>query len=358
VIYIVIRHRERCRLRGHVLKVAMQHVVVAGGTSPTLGRSIVTACLSAGHKVTILSRTPENPSTAASSAHGAPIKHVAYDDVESIKPTISDANVLISVLKIIDDDLNLTTHLNLLRAALASETTTRFVPSDWSMYSLASSQVDLLAHKSTLLHICRHLASTANRPDFEIAQFKNGAFLNYFAQRAPSVHSKPHLLAGLDDDLMLEYIDISTGTLPIPFNECREPAKVSMTHLDDVGKYVAAAVALPGGAWPEAGVFNVAGNTFTYEEVRDVLEKECGVRIDHAVVTPEDCDRRKAEADVNLAERFDSGVFKAGMVAQMQKVICRGVRGGSWEENVLGRMCPEVKPVDLREYLIEVWGEK
>lgn len=333
----------------------MIHVVIAGGTSPTLGRAIVSACLAVGYEVTILSRTPDDAVTAEKSAHGAPIRHVSYDDVDSIKSAIAGATVVISVLKIIGDELNIATHLNLLRATLATDNATRFVPSDWSMYSLANQQVDLLAHKTALLQACQQLVASSTKSGFEIALFKNGGFLNYFAQRAPSAATKPHLVAGLEDDLMFEYIDVSRGILPIPVNLAGDHATVSMTHIDDVGKYVAAAIALPPNSWPESGVINVAGSTFTHAQIRDVLESDCGVPIKHTVVTPEDCDRRKAAADAKLAEGFDLEVFKAGMVAQMQKVICGGLKGGSWEENSLAHLCPDVKPVDLKEYLVEVW---
>ncbi|ETN36417.1 uncharacterized protein HMPREF1541_08694 [Cyphellophora europaea CBS 101466] len=336
----------------------MVHVVVAGGTSPTLGRSIVTACIAAGHQVTVLSRTPSDSSSAAESAHGAPIKYVSYEDVSSVKSAISGANIVISVLKIIGDELNITTHLNLLRATLATDTATRFVPSDWSMYSLAHQQVDLLAHKATLLKECQQLAASSERTDFEVAQFENGGFLNYFAQKAPSVAAKPHLLAGLDDDLMLEYIDISQGILPIPVNADGDSATVSMTHIDDVGKYVAAVVALPAGSWPQSGIISIAGNTFTYIEVRHIVERECGITLQHATIDPDECDRRKKEADAKLAGEFDLATFKSGMVAQMQKVTCQGARGGAWADNEAGEVCPDVTPVDLREYLHEVWGKQ
>lgn len=336
------------------------HVVVAGGSSPTLGRAIVTACLSAGQQVTILSRLPEDLTTAAAeSAHGATIKYVAYENVASLKSAITGVNAVISVLKIIDEELNVMTHLNLLRATLATPSAARFVPSDWSMYRLAAEQVDLLSHKTVLLHACQQLAATVERPALEVAQFKNGGFLNYFAQRAPSAARHPELLGGLEDDLMLEYIDVAAGTLPIPVNNRGEPATVSMTHIDDIGRYVAAAIALPTGAWPRSGIINIAGNTFSYKEIRDILEHTCGLTIKHAVVTPADCDGRKTQADAKLAQDgFDLQVFKAGMVAQMQKVICQGVEGGSWQRNDLAETCAEVKPVDLEKYLVEVWATR
>ena len=91
-------------------------VIVAGGTSPTLGQSLVTACRAAGHEVTILSRASIDADSNPTK-YDAPIRYVNYDDPDSIKRAIEGAEVVISVIKIVGD-LQLSTHLNLLRASL------------------------------------------------------------------------------------------------------------------------------------------------------------------------------------------------------------------------------------------------
>ena len=333
----------------------MVRVAVAGGTSPTLGHSIVAALHAAGHEPVILSRMPQDPASAPQWLYNAPVKYVSYDDVQSIQSAIAGADAVISVLKIIGEEANLTTHLNLLRASLATGTVKRFVPSDWSMYAGAHAQVDMLAHKATLLRECQRLAAASGPPDFEIAQFENGGFLNYFAQHSPAVTTAPELLGGLVDDMMLPYINIAEGVLPIPTDAEGRPAKISMTHLGGIGKYVAAAVSLPPGRWPRSGIFTVAGNTFTFVEVREILERDCGLTVKHETVTAADCERRKAEFDRKLEGGFDREAFIGGMVAQMQKVICIGERGGAWEENTPGELLQGVERVDLRSYLMRVW---
>lgn len=179
------------------------HVIVAGGTSPTLGRSIVSACIDVGHDVTILSRMSGKSDSTVSTKFGATIRHVSYDDVDSLNSAIAGSHVVVSVLKLIGDELNIRTHLLLLQACLATSTITRFVPSDWSMYPLAQERVDVLAHKAKLLESCQEAVRISGRTDFEVAQFKPGGFLNYFAQKAPSVDRKPYLLGGLEDPMML-----------------------------------------------------------------------------------------------------------------------------------------------------------
>lgn len=195
--------------------------------------------------------------------------------------------------------------------------------------------------------------------DLEIGQFENGMFMNYFGQLSPRAQSRPAVLAGLDDDLMLGYIDISKGVLPIPTRPDGQPARIGMTHIDDVGKYVAATVNLPVGTWPKSGILTMASATTTFTHVREILEEECGVKIMNDTITVEDCDHKKVEFDRVLQEKgFDMAAFKGAMVAEMETVACLGERGGSWEENELGKLCPEVRTWDLGKYLVEAWGRK
>lgn len=88
----------------------MVNVAVAGGTSPTLGKSIVQAILATcKHKVIILSRQesssgPTNVQTQPLSKYGASIVHVDYTSAKCLTTTLADHSIdtLISVLKILD----------------------------------------------------------------------------------------------------------------------------------------------------------------------------------------------------------------------------------------------------------------
>ena len=156
--------------------------------------------------------------------------------------------------------------------------------------------------------------------------------------------------------MMLKYINLAQGTLKIPIDSHGRPAKVSMTHLDDIGRYVAAAIALPPETWPGSGIISIAGNTFTYKDVRDILEADCKLNLWHETVSAEDCDREKAAADEVLAASFNHDTFVAGMVAQMQKTICSGDKGASWVDNTFDQDMLDWKPVDLKEYLVKIWA--
>lgn len=145
------------------------HVVVAGGTSSTLGRSSASSCIDVGHEVTILSRMSGNPEGIMSTKFGAMIRHVLPDDVDLLKSAIAGSHVVVYILKLIGDELNIRTDLALLQACLATGTVMRFVPSDWSMYPLAQERVDVLAHKAKLLESCQEALGTSGRTDFEVA---------------------------------------------------------------------------------------------------------------------------------------------------------------------------------------------
>lgn len=112
------------------------HVIVAGGSSPTLRRAIVTACVSAGFQNTILARVSEDTTTVVEAVHGATIKYVVYKDIKGLESAVMGASVVISVLKIRGDELSLTTHLKLLRATLATATATRFVPGSLRLFMI------------------------------------------------------------------------------------------------------------------------------------------------------------------------------------------------------------------------------
>lgn len=75
----------------------MVTVAVAGGTSPTLGRSIVTAISQTTNKPVILTRqSPNSPSTK----YRAEVRQVDYTDENSLVEALKDVHTVISVLKI------------------------------------------------------------------------------------------------------------------------------------------------------------------------------------------------------------------------------------------------------------------
>ncbi|KAK5092082.1 hypothetical protein LTR70_005047 [Exophiala xenobiotica] len=251
----------------------MVNVAVAGGTSPTLGQSIIQAILATGkHKVLILSRResspgPTNVHTPPPSKYGASIEHVDYTSAKRLTTTLADHSIdtLVSVLKILDLKENISYHTNLLQACQAAGLR-RYILSDWSMAAPAHSRVDLLAHKAELHALGQeHMKSAGEKGEHvvECCTIQNGGSLEYFAQGSRD----QTLRAGLEDDLMLEYMDIAAKRLVIP---CRSkeppvPARVTMTSLRDIGRFVAASLDLRRGEM--TGQMGIAGATCSFDSV-------------------------------------------------------------------------------------------
>ncbi|KEF51152.1 uncharacterized protein A1O9_12766 [Exophiala aquamarina CBS 119918] len=326
-------------------------VAVAGGSSPTLGRSIVTAILATGkHEGVILSRKRLDATEAPASLYGAPVIYVDYGSKEQLASALKDVHTLISVLKIADPKDMINQHLNLLEACIAANVS-RFAPSDWSLGPLSHSQVDLLANKDELWKVCAHVAE---KYGIACADFQTGGFMNYFAQGKTftSEKDKEFALGGLEDDLMLEYIDIPNGKLAIPLGASGQPSKITMTHLDDVGKFVAAAVDLPLQVWQ--GHLGIAGDSFSFEEAAELLEGK-KVHVDRQTLLVQQCDQRIESYDDELANHFSIKALKGKMVAQMMKVQCGGQVGGAIVAATLNELCPSLNPITIREYINSVY---
>lgn len=256
-------------------------------------------------------------------------------------------------------------HLNLLKASFSVGTVQRFAPSDFSLGPITHKTVDLLAHKSALLKACQDLTAKHGN-SIEIAQFQNGMFMQYLAQNLPDPDAqsvdgkgtrKEVLQSGLDDDLMLEYIDVANGTLAIPTMDSGEPAQITITSIEDIGKFVAAAIDLPKGEWHD--FLGMAGTTVTFADVRKILsDNTIAPKIVDRVVTKNDCEKIENEFDKELEKGFSVEALKGKMVAQMEKAACGGRVGESVIEGKLNELCPQVKATDLKQYLKEVWGER
>ena len=255
-------------------------------------------------------------------------------------------------------------HLNLLRAAIAVGTVQRFSPSDFSLGPKTHQTVDMLAHKSTLLEACRNLAAEQSS-NIEIAQFQNGMFMQYFAQKLPNPDGltaegsarKDEFLCGLEDEMMLDYIDIAAGKLVVSTTTSGEPARITTTSIGDIGKFVAAALSLPPRSWN--GFMGMSGATITFAEIRDMLANETNApRIKDESITAEDGGQTEENYDAELAKGFSVPALIGKMVAQMMKASCQDVVGESIIEPKLNQLCPEVEVTDLRAYLRDVWGAK
>lgn len=331
----------------------MVKVAIAGGTSPTLGRSIVSAILhTKSHQPIILSRVS---STTSDTKYGASVVAVDYDFIDSLTTALKthEIDVVVSVLKIVDPLQNLKYHRNLLDACIAAKAE-RFILSDWSLASPSWTKVDALQNRVQMQELCSRGA------DVECSMIQVGGFLEYFAQGCGDLDG---LQAGLEDDLMLDYINVTKGRLIIPCKDLdgqKVPAKVSMTSLWDIGHFVAASLDLPKGRLGTQ--VGIVGDIFDFESVRKFSD-ENGVSLGIvSYVTYSECleivHKKGAQFDKKIqAGRFDLGLFKEKMAAQMYACLCEEETGGGIVTGLtLNELCPSVQTTSIDDLLGKAWG--
>jgi hypothetical protein len=92
-------------------------------------------------------------------------------------------------------------------------------------------------------------------------------FMNYLGQGCPA-DRKEEALAGLEDDLTLDFINIKEGHTLVPVTTDGRSCRLSLCELNDIGKFVAAALNLE--TWEKE--MGMVGSTTTVEEIVWVVD--------------------------------------------------------------------------------------
>lgn len=133
----------------NIYSTTMVKIAIAGGTSPTLGRSIVTAIAQTTNTPIVLTRqSPKAPT----SKYGAEVRQVDYIDEQSLFNSLRDIHTVISVLKIPGPEW-VTYQINLLYAAKRAGVR-RFAPSEFENGPDADGRVDILGLKPVVWKEC------------------------------------------------------------------------------------------------------------------------------------------------------------------------------------------------------------
>jgi uncharacterized protein YbjT (DUF2867 family) len=327
----------------------MALVAIAGGTSPTLGRSITTAILRSGkHSPVILSRSKAgSDDSAPTSKYGALIHYVDYDSVESLTKALEGVHTVISVLLCQDSSQMLSFHFNLIEAAEKAGCK-RFVPSAWDGGPQSKEQVDLLRNKLDIWERC-------TESKLECAEFLPGWFMNFFGHGCP-VEKREEAYAGLVDDFLLEFINMAEGKITVPVTKGGKPGRISMTEIGDIGHFVVAALDLKEGEW--GAEMGMMGSTVDLAEVAKLAEKVTGRNFDVTKITKEELQQREEELNLQLAQEFSVKNLVAKLAVQLMKCTCEDMVGNQIVVPVLNKLCPQVQPVGIEEYLEHFWSTK
>lgn len=316
-------------------------IAVAGGSSPTLGRSIVTAISNTINKPIILSRA-SGQSSKEGTKYGAEVRFVDYSDHDSLIKALQGIHTVISVLKIPGPEW-LSYQINLLHAAKEAGVK-RFAPSEFENGPLADLKVDLLSLKPPMWEECL-------KSGLECARFSGGMFMNYLAIGRDFGGDKAK-----EQDVLQGFVDVPviwdmlSLVAEVPVKADGTTPRITLTEIGDIGRFVAAACCLPDGSWKES--MEMVGETINIDDVSRLVQEVTGENLER---TPVDKAELQHRADsipgigTNRKEMVTKMISQINIMTLDEQVGCCILRP------TVNSLCPGVKPVGVREYLTKAW---
>lgn len=294
----------------------MVKVALAGATGG-LGATILSAILDTRkHEVIVLSRSP-NPSLTAK---GVQVRPVSYTDHASLTNALRGVHTVLSTIGSSNQDETRGSQLAIIAAAKEAGVK-RFAPSEYAIRDYKD--WDFYAGKIPVLE-----ATKAS--GMEYTQFTCGIFMNYLGTGTPK--GETEVLSGLRPWNFVINTKAGTADLPGDGN-----SKLTFTRLQDVGKFVAAALDLD--KWEDE--MGMVGSTMSYNEVIDAIEK---------VTKRKMLVKNNSEVELKKLIKEDKG---AVFYNQVRLSIAQGKMP---VEPTLNKLAPEVRPWTVEEFLEKYWS--
>ena len=265
-----------------------------------------------------------------------------YDDLESLVTALKGVHTVISVLKIPGKEWA-SYQINLLNAAKQAGVK-RFSPSGFEAGPLAGRKVELLKGKLPVRGAC--LAG-----GLEVTRFNSGMFMNHLAlgrDLGDDDQRKLKVLGGFNDEPVIW--DIAAGKVEEPVKDDGSSPRITLTLIDDIGKFVAAACELPEGAWEHD--MGMVGENIAISDVTRLLEKVTGEKLDVDKINREQLDARVDSIDGCGSSLFEV-LTKLG--SQLALLMLEEKEGMMVMAPMVNRLCPQVKPMGVEQYLQWCW---
>lgn len=141
-------------------------------------------------------------------------------------------------------------------------------------------------------------------------------------------------------------ISLSRGIAELPIRDDGRWPRVTTTTLRDIGRFVAASLELP--KWEHD--MSMAGDTITMAELLSIAEGVTGKTFDVQKLTREDLEKQLSELKPDQ--------FMEALWLEFKLMYCRDAEGEGVLTPVVNRLCPEVKPVSVKEYLERYWHRR
>jgi hypothetical protein len=346
----------RKQTRIYKVLLTMPSVAIAGGTSPSLGRSLVQGILSlTPHwKIIILSRRSSSIPAWLSpilESGRAELRRVNYANHPSLVKALKGTHTVISVLGFppssASDGSWFSTHISLLNAAVEAGCK-RFAPSEFGVGVHATPRIDALSGNMEVWKACEEAALVRG---MEWTRYECGLFMNYLGFGVPS-HGpggeglREEALAGREGDGEWFYY-ASEYRAELPVKADRTFPRMTLTAVEDVGKFVAKSLDLLPGSWETTSY--MVGETLRMDEVVRIAEKVMGRKWDVKTVSPEELEAKIGD----LGSEKDAG---RKLWAQLGLCYARDVEGEGWMEGRLNALFPDVRPLSVEGYMRRYYG--
>lgn len=348
----------------------MPTLALAGGTSPSLGRAIVTAILEdqrlSAWNLVILSRSSHIPTWLRAIDPDAKrhiIHRVDYRSTDSLAHALQGVHTVVSVTSA-TDGTQATTQINLLDSALSAGCK-RFAPSRWGLGCEGWEAVESLRwlDRGVREHCSVH------KDEIEIANFNCGGFMNYIGL---GIYPSPEPARDEDELLTLMkrgggyvsgedeaseglqrggpladgsgglLVGLRSGIAELPVKPDGTWPRVTLTTLRDVGRFVAASLELPN--WEEE--MDMVGETLTMGDLLGHAEAVAGRGLEVQLLTPETIGQRLSQLAPDDFARF---------WFEMNFAYTRDRDGETVLRPILNGLCPDVNPMGVREYMERCW---
>lgn len=315
-------------------------VAVAGGTSATLGASIVSALLATQGRYTpvILSRENKRESSRPSTLQqNVETRYVDYSSHKSLVVALRDVEVVISVLLIPGPDW-VTAQVNLLHAAEEAGCR-RFAPSEFALTEYAHTMVDLLRAKNI---VWKEVQTSMSQGKIDAARFPCGMFMNYLGIGIPKEESRREALAGFQEESFIVHLDAPLPWIEVPVRADGSFPSLTLTDIRDVGLYMVAALDIEE-PWGGRDL-GIAGDTLSFTDLISICERHTGKPIEVFKVT-------KSELVTQLRSIPPSQVIQY-MECQLKIV---GALDQWVIEPTLNRLS-SIQPTTVEQYMKRYWS--
>lgn len=348
----------------------MPTLAIAGGTSASLGRAIVTALLSSQRhslwNAVILSRSEKVPlwlRAIDKDNTRTQVRAVDYLSVDSLAQALKGTHTVVSVTSAIDGT-QAQIQKNLLHAAV-NEGCHRFAPAQWVFGPKGETSIQTT--RSFFEGVWDECLK--NKNEIECAKFNQGAYMNYIGH---GIYSTPSKVA---DDAALELMSAGHGYMPgedeacqgllrqgdladgsggfliglrngiaeLPVKDDGSWPRITMTTMRDVGRFFVASLELP--KWEE--YMSMVGETLTMGELLAHAEAVTGKKFLVNRLT-------RAYLEKRLSELAPDD-YMAQMWTEFKLAYTRDLDDEMVLKPVVNELCPEVQPIGVREYMEKYW---